>query len=399
MLELVVVLFTGCILGCITGLTPGLHLNTIALLALSFSPFLVKHIGIEGILVGIVAMSITHTFVDAIPSIYLGAPDEAQVLSVLPGHRMLLKGEGHNAVKLTVIGSFLGLTLAILLVPLLILIIKKTEPLIRDYIGYILIVVMLYMIFKDKNFLWNLALFMLSGTLGLIVLSMPNTPNVLFPLLSGLFGFSVLLVSLKSHNKIPQQYTNKKLKLNSYTLAESTLAATVVGFIASFLPGFGSSQAAVLASQFIRKIDDAGFLLLVGGINTVNMGLSLVTLYVLHKARNGSVLVLGKIIGNLSPRLFLLALITAFIAALLAVLFSLFLSKVFSGLITRVNYRGLVMFIMAFITLLVVIMSGYIGIIILITSTALGLVAGLKGVAKSHLMGCLILPVILYFVL
>ncbi|MBT6774490.1 hypothetical protein HOA91_03905, partial [Candidatus Woesearchaeota archaeon] len=41
-----------------------------------------------------------------------------------------------------------------------------------------------------------------------------------------------------------------------------------VGFIAAFLPGFGSSQAAIVATNIVGDIGDEGFLALVGGINT-----------------------------------------------------------------------------------------------------------------------------------
>jgi len=44
------------------------------------------------LVVFIIAMSVTHTFLDALPAIFLGAPDADQVLNVLPGHRLLLQG-------------------------------------------------------------------------------------------------------------------------------------------------------------------------------------------------------------------------------------------------------------------------------------------------------------------
>ena len=96
------------------------------------------------VVIFIIAMSITHTFLDSIPGIYLGAPDEAMALSILPGHKMLLKGEGHNALKLTVIGSFFSLVLCLLLSPFLIKIVTFAYPIVKNYIGQILIVVITY---------------------------------------------------------------------------------------------------------------------------------------------------------------------------------------------------------------------------------------------------------------
>jgi putative membrane protein len=76
----------GCIIGTITGLIPGLHINTVSILLLELN----KN-NASDLMVLIVSMSIVHTFVDFIPSIYFGAPEDDNFLSVLPGHKFLLK--------------------------------------------------------------------------------------------------------------------------------------------------------------------------------------------------------------------------------------------------------------------------------------------------------------------
>jgi len=47
---------------------------------------------------------------------------------------------------------------------------------------------------------------------------------------------------------------------------------------------------------------------------------------------------------------------------------------------------------------LTIFLSGKYGILILLVSTSLGIVPPLVGVGRNHLMGCLLLPVILYFI-
>ncbi|MBT3814033.1 hypothetical protein HOE37_05645 [Candidatus Woesearchaeota archaeon] len=104
---------------------------------------------------------------------------------------------------------------------------------------------------------------------------------------------------------------------------------------------------------------------------------------------------LGEI-GIQEVLLFLgVALIVGGIAAFLAIN----LSKVFSKLIVKVNYNYIVWSIVGFITLLTFFFDGFLGLTILVTATAVGILASSWGVGKNHLMGCLILPVILYFVL
>ena len=131
---LVVLLFAvlGSLLGMGSGLVPGMHVNTLALLLLAVSvPLLdgIVHLCLEFGLrpelaplllsVLIVAASVTHSFVDFLPSMFLGIPDESKVLSVLPAHRLLLAGQGGPALVCAATGSLIGATVALLLaVPL-----------------------------------------------------------------------------------------------------------------------------------------------------------------------------------------------------------------------------------------------------------------------------------------
>ncbi len=395
--ELSISILLGISAGIITGLTPGIHINLVALLAVSISPLLLQQISPISLGAFIIAMSVNHSFLDSIPGIYLGAPDEDQALSILPGHKMLLKGEGYNAVKLTIIGSFFSLLVCISLSPIFILLVKLIYPIIKEWIGYILIMIMLYMILKDSKRKDNLIIFSLAGLLGLITLNIPNLNNPLFPLLSGLFGFSILFLSLMQNSTIPKQKTDSELKLEHTKKAIAGAAA--VGFIASFLPGLGSSQAAIIATQILKDIGDKGFLILVGGINTVNFTLSLITLFMLDKARNGAVLALKEIIGSLTLKTLAVYLISALITGSIAIFLALKIARLFSNIISKINYRKLVLTIIALITGLALYFSGIIGIIILIVSTSLGIYASSLGVGKNHCMGCLILPVILYFIL
>ena len=42
LLEILIAIVLGCLAGIITGLTPGIHINLVALLVLSFSAFLLE---------------------------------------------------------------------------------------------------------------------------------------------------------------------------------------------------------------------------------------------------------------------------------------------------------------------------------------------------------------------
>ena len=106
MFEIILVIvfaILGTGLGVLTGLVPGLHVNNIAVIMLSLAPALLvglmflQEYGIPELFIPvllavvIVAMSIAHTFLDFIPSTFLGTPEGETALSVLPARAAAMK--------------------------------------------------------------------------------------------------------------------------------------------------------------------------------------------------------------------------------------------------------------------------------------------------------------------
>lgn len=396
---ILIALILGIFAGIITGLIPGIHINLVSLLLVNLSGYLLLFT--KGLVLGvfIIAMSVTHTFLDVIPSIFLGAPDSSTALAVLPGHRMLLEGRGYDAVKLTVIGSFFCLLFVIVIIPFLIPIVPIIYSFINPYIGLILIFVVIYMVLTEQKKLWGLLVFLLSGVLGLIVLNIPNFNQPLFSMLSGLFGTSVLLTSLASNVKIPNQKISKTIDIDKKDILKSVSAGGFSGSLTALFPGLGAAQAAIIGMQLIgKKAGDYAFMILIGGVNTVNFIFSLVTFYTLQKARNGAVVALSEILKKINLNYLVVFLATVLIVGGIAVLLALNISKIFSKIITKINYQKVCISIIIFISVLAFYFSGLLGFFVLFVSTAIGLIPSLVGVKKSLAMGCLLLPVILYFI-
>ena len=122
----------GAAMGCLTGAAPGIHVNTLCLLLVSMLGALLPLAEGAAQAFGttpdnasallaclIVSAAASHSFLDFIPTIFMGAPDEDDSLSVLPGHRLLLQGRGLEAVGQAAAGSLIGGAGAVLLcVPL-----------------------------------------------------------------------------------------------------------------------------------------------------------------------------------------------------------------------------------------------------------------------------------------
>jgi len=400
-IQLLIAILLGIFAGIITGLIPGIHINLISIILLSTSPILLNFTHPITLAVFIIAMAITHTFLDFIPSIFLGVPEADTALSILPGHRMLLEGKAFEAVKLTTIGSLLSVIFSILFIPLLIIIVPFLYNAIGKYIGWILLFVVLFMVLKERSWnkkFWAGFVVLTSGILGYIVLNTPIIKEPLFPLLSGLFGISMLINSIFEKSVLPKQRITEEIEINKKDLTKSISAGIFSGGLTSFFPGLGAAQASIIGSLLVGNLGICCFLILLGAINTVNMLLSLVTLYTLNKARNGAVLAILKIIESINLSELMIILIGTIIAAGIATHLAMNIVRVFSKIIEKVNYQILCIVIIVLIVTLVFIFSGSIGLFVLFISTMLGLIPIYIGIGKNHSMGCLLIPVIIYFI-
>ena len=394
-----ILLFTliGILFGIITGLVPGIHINMVATFLLTSYTFLSKYFQDTELTALIVAMSITHTFLDFIPSTFLGAPSADTVLSLLPSHKYLMKGEGYKAVKISIIGSLIGLIAIIITSPLLIFIIPPIYEVIKKHVGIILIFCSMFLIFKDKKKrLLSLLIFLLSGILGAYVLNI-NVKQPLLPLFTGLFGISSLILSIFTETKIPEQIITEP-EFKAKKLLTTTLLAIVSSTLTGFLPGLGSSQAAIISTS-TTKLNKKYYIFLIGGINIIVMIISFLALYTIQKSRNGIGIAIQGILENVSLTFILFFFCIALITSGLAYYLGIKITKKFSIIANKINYPRVCKIVIFFSVFLVFIISGPIGLLILLTATSLGVITQILNIPRQHLMGCLIFPMIIFFVL
>lgn len=399
LIEILLALLLGVAAGTFTGLTPGIHINLVALMLFIYSGTLLQLTSPIVLAVFIVSMSITHTFLDFIPSIFLGAPEESTALSVLPGHSLLLKGRGYEAARLTVTGSYVGLLLIVILTPIFLFALPLIYEPSKKFIPFILIAASSFLIFREEKGkrIFALFLFLISGILGIFTLNFYMIKEPLFPLLTGLFGTSMLILSIKNRTAVPKQTLDCN-KLDKKDVSTAIKSSVISAPLCSFLPGLGASQAAVLGSSFSKKMDERKFLVLLGIIGTLVAGLNFISLYAIGKGRSGTAVIIGKLIElDLNSTILLIA--AMIVAGSIAVLLALYFARLFSMHIAKVDYQRLSIVILSFLVILSVVFSGFWSLVVLVTATSLGILASEFGIKKMHLMGCLILPVIFWLLL
>ena len=393
MLEILIWFSLGIVLGIIAGLLPGLHTNT--LIFLSIPLYFSLGLDITIFITFVIAISVTNTFVDFIPSIFLGAPESDTALSVLPGHKFTLKGRGYEAIKLTVFGGVSSSVFSLLLLPALFLLIPAVYPLIENYMHILLSGLLVIMLVRDKQKKYPLIVIALSGTLGTIVLNsnMLNSQFILLPVFTGLFGIPTLLISILQKVEVPEQSEEGRIKDKDWSAG---FKGFIAGVLAGVFPGLGSSQSILLLKESSdMKIRD--FITAQGGVNTSAMLFSLLSLYLIGKARSGAAIAIQRLITSFDMSNVIFTVGISLVTISIAALSSLIIGKKVSKIINQIEYRKILLVVLIFLFGIVLYLTGFLGILIMLTSTSIGFYAVLSSTKRSYCMSVLIVPTILYY--
>jgi putative membrane protein len=395
--EILLGVLLGVILGTISGIIPGVHANTLAGVMLGLQAPLLAVLGPVALAGTLFAALITHTFVDAIPSTFLGIPEADTSLSVLPAHALCIEGNGEEAVRIAALGSACAMAIAVPVSVLCYLLLPALQPFFDWWIGILLIACVGYMIVTSEAPGWALAIFLVSGLLGIFTLhyaflswhTLAGGSAILMPLLAGLFGISVLLVS--SQGSLPAQHFSG-LRIEDRAVIKYSLLGTGAGIAVGWLPGLSTASAnGVLASVIGYEKDRRSYILATSAANTANAFIGLAALFALSRMRNGVMAALAELplpsMGEL--------MITGILAACAAYIITVLLSSS-AGRLNGFDSKSLNRSVIAFVILLSIFLTGPFGIVILLLATATGLVPHLVNVPRMYCMGAIMIPVMLY---
>ena len=396
MLDLIIAILTGIAIGTFTGITPGIHINTVTAILLANIGFF-SSISSLALVSFVVALAITHTILDFIPSILTGATDEESFLSVLPGHEMLKEGKGKEAILMVLIGAITAIPLILAITPIFIKVVPKIFNSIKTIIPFILIFISLYTVTRERKVWTAFVVFISTGLLGFATLNLP-VKEPLLPLLAGLFGGSGLIIGISQKIKIPKQ---ENLKIKDIDFPKKEYMKSVVGSIlsaplCSFLPAIGSGQAATISSELISQ-SRKGFLMMLGAINIIVMVLSFATLQTIGKTRTGASVAVKQILKTLSANnlwtIIFIAIATIIIASIVAIALTNILIKI----LEKINYKTISIIMFTLLTISVILISNPLGILVFIASTAWGIFTILSNVKRINMMGVLLMPTIIIY--
>lgn len=397
-LEIILIMLLGIVCGCITGLIPGLHVNMIAALLLGL--ILQYSFNIEFIFLAtfIVSLGITHTFISFIPSLFLGVPTPDTVVSMLPGHQLVSQGRGYEALQLCAIGSLGGvLILGIIYIIAYFFVVQLYEQF-YSHIGKLLLVLVLYLIYKEEDInsrFWATIIVILSGGFGLIVLNSLYISNPLFLIFTGMFGTAALLVALFEKTQLVEQkeeYVNVFRKDFVFGIG----VGSFVAMICSIAPGIGNAQAGTIAMNILRKLQSELMIVVLSSINTVNFGLSILTLYLIERARNGTIIIFQELSYTLTLEAVIILFIVMICVGFIAYDLVFILGKSVITLVEKIPTSLLNISIAFLLTLVVILVSNMSEVMAYFAAVCLGILCLQVGVRRVHLMSVLLIPIIIF---
>ena len=424
-LLVVLFAFAGTTLGCVTGMIPGFHVNNIALIMLSISGSISIFLSSTGLIdellvpvlvsIIIVATAIAHTFVNIIPSTFLGAPEEDTALVLLPAHSMLMEGRGYGAITLSATGSLYAVEISfLLLIPFRLLMGPPANLywVLDRIMPFILLAVSAVLVGTEKSakhVMYALLIFGLSGVFGMQVMDMgPSSPvgansSLLFPALAGLFGIPTLIHSFGTAS-LPEQRMDEE-RIDFMDGMKDAGTGVVAGSVVSILPGVTSAVATIMAMVARGKKDRENVIVTLSSVNTAASFFVLSMLFIAGKARSGSAIAINEIMNverwnaMLPPYSLCHMLIAVVISALVSYHATRFMGRVVARHISSTPYDTVAKVSVVFISFMVFVFTGFVGIAVLVTGTFIGMLCLELKVRRSLCMGILLLPIMLTYFL
>jgi len=395
-LTLLVAISGGIGLGTVSGLVPGLHANTLALLLAATAgsvPGPRVYVG-----AAMLAAGVTHTFLDVVPALSLGVPDPAMAAGALPSHRLVIEGRGREALRLSALGSAGAVVLAVPLAAPVTWLMVRLYPPVTGHLSLVLGAIGALLVLSEPDWIRRVGGMLslgASGGLGLLTLdasvaSALPVADVLVPVFSGLFGAPVLLAAIEGEGVPPQ--ADPAVTTPRRTIAVLATVGTCCGAVVGYLPGVSSAVAATLALGLTSQRGPRAFVVTTSGVNTATAVFALFALVVFGDPRTGVLVALDRASVPLAlPSLLAAVAIAAAVAAILVPV----LGDRYLRTVGRLDPARLSVGVLVGLVGLSALFAGPLGVGVFGAATLVGHLPPITGCRRATLMGVLLVPLAL----
>ncbi len=420
-----VILFSllGVLFSCLPACLPGVHVYNILGLFVLASHFLAGHgvLPMPEVLIPFFAgLMVGYAMLNTIPSILLSAPDESALFTVLPGRKYLMRGRGYEAVMITALGGVAGLFVLLIIFGLptqyFFMFVRKV---LSPHFHWIIWCVIGFMLMSEwpkggtrgmagwYNFFdaWRsigigLITFVLSGLLGFILFyRSPVSVNASFqnlmPAFIGLFTLPGLIMNLAGKFQMPKQTYQCSVDGGCDALLHGTVAGSLGGGFAAFFPVITGGVGGFLAGHATSIHDDRSFLISQGVSKLIYYVGGFIFLFVpgVNMMRGGAASMMSGLYVPYTKYDYYMVLAAVAIAGACAYLLMSPLTKFVLKLIGKFGHNIISIVAALVVFLVVVFITGWAGVLIMLTATGIGLLPVLFGARRMNCLGIILLPV------
>lgn len=414
------VALAGAAVGCVLALLPGLHIFNVAGLALLLSTRKMIDLSDQALAMFLLGALVGWAVVNVIPSVFLFAPDDANVVVVLPTTKLFMQGRGIEAAVLIGAGSLGALIGLVLIAPLLDEVLRPLRMIIQPHAGWMLVAIIVFLLLGEwprANDLarpaqrllsaWaylgaGLLTFVLSGLLGFVLLYRSPVPlesafQNLMPAFVGLFAVPGLLQLLLFSVKLPPQTQTLSFDLPPRVWLRGTLTGLSGGLFSSVLPVISGGIGGLLAGHATAQWDNRLFMISLGASKVAYYVGSLLLLFVpgLALTRGGMAWMVSSIYVPYGWHSYWLAVSAIALCGAFAFAALILFARLAARLINRIHVKGLAVVALIFATLITFGFTGWGGIVIMLVATAVGLIPVIVGGRRLNCLGVLLMPITL----
>ena len=417
----------GALVASVLSLVPGLHVYTAAGLVILATAHgcLLSTLGEivppDFVATFFVGMTTGYAILNAIPSIFLTAPDESTVFVVLPGQKYMLQRRGYEAVVLTGVGGLGGIAVLTMLTPVAAPLFRAMRAILQPHLHWILWTIIAYMLLSEwpkgcdrkpagwrrwwdgwKSLTAGIVTFVLSGLLGFILLYRSPVPVTvayqnLLPAFVGLFAAPWILQNMLSQVELPEQHIASTIDATPWLFLRGTLAGTLGGLFAAFFPVVTGGIGGFIAGHATAQRDDRLFIISQGASKVVYYVGGLLLFFVpgLHLTRGGMAWMLSSLWSCHTPQTYYTVAAAIVLSGVVSFFLLLLLARVTIKLVDKVHYRWVSTGTLIVLLGVVFGMTGWGGLLTCAVATGIGLIPALWGSRRVNCMGVLLLPITL----
>lgn len=409
----------GTLVGGLFSLLPALHIYNVAgiflLAVLHFEP------AVDPLFLALTLLAalVAYGFLNTIPSVFLGVPDESTAFMVLPSSKRLLEGRGYEASMLTGLGGLGGILIMVLFAPFALDVIPVIRSLLGRHMGWILLSIGAYMVISEwpigtdrpKNKLhrlwdsWDrlafgMLTFTLSAILGMIILNKTLVPSTMafqgvMPAFVGLFAVPWVMQNLLSRREVPPQHLCTEFDVGPSIFIRSMASGGLGGLFSAIFPVVTAGVGSLLAGHATAQHDDRIFLIGYGATKVLYYAGAFLFFFApgLNFTRGGMAWMVGPIYQASGPHEYWLALAVVVMSGALSFFLLEWATKKTLLLVEAVDYRNLSWFSLVLCFVIVGLLTGRNGLLICLTGAGIGSIPIFFNCRRSHCMAVLIVPI------